>query len=212
MQKKMAGAKVGYGAGRRLMYGMAEFFGGGAFVVINTFFTVFLIKALGVPAALAGLVPLLGHFWDAVTDPMMGNITDRSQHRWGPKRFYILIGGFASVLTFILMWVPLPTHNNTGLFSLLCSGLRALLDRLYHPHGALQWPFARYDRRLWPTGTFFQRPDDLVNHRSHGLRHYPYADDQRYDPGHRLSKGRHGLRRLFPPQLPGNVFQHVGGT
>lgn len=116
MQKKMAGAKVGYGAGRRLMYGMAEFFGGGAFVVINTFFTVFLIKALGVPAALAGLVPLLGHFWDAVTDPMMGNITDRSQHRWGPKRFYILIGGFASVLTFILMWVPIPTHNNTGLF------------------------------------------------------------------------------------------------
>ncbi|NLN52661.1 MAG: MFS transporter [Clostridiaceae bacterium] len=116
MNQETAGAKIGYGVGRRLMYGMAEFFGGGVFVVINTFFTVFLIKALGVPAALAGIIPLVGHIWDAITDPIMGNITDRTSHRFGPKRFYILLGSIVSVLTFILMWVHINTTNNTLLF------------------------------------------------------------------------------------------------
>ena len=95
-------------------YGVADMYGGGAFVIIGTFFTVFLTKALGMPPALAGTIPLIGKVWDAVTDPVMGNITDRTQSRFGPKRFYILIGSFISAITFILMWVPLP-HASVGL-------------------------------------------------------------------------------------------------
>ena len=92
----------------RCAYGAADIYGGGAFVVIGTFFTVFLTKALGMPPALAGSIPLIGKVWDAVTDPVMGNITDRTRSRFGAKRFYILIGSFISAITFILMWVPLP--------------------------------------------------------------------------------------------------------
>ena len=83
--------KTGFGA--QMMYGMAEFFNGGAFVIIGSFFTVFLIKAMGMPPALAGTVPLIGHVWDAITDPMMGNITDRTSAKMGPKRLYMLIWG-----------------------------------------------------------------------------------------------------------------------
>ena len=92
----------------RCAYGGADIYGGGAFVIIGTFFTVFLTKALGMPPALAGTIPLIGKVWDAVTDPVMGNITDRTQSRFGAKRFYILIGSIVSAITFILMWVPLP--------------------------------------------------------------------------------------------------------
>lgn len=89
-------------------YGAADIYGGGAFVVISTFFTVFLTKALGMPPALAGSIPLIGKVWDAVTDPVMGNITDRTESKFGPKRFYILIGSIISAITFVLLWVPLP--------------------------------------------------------------------------------------------------------
>ncbi len=98
----------------RCAYGAADIYGGGAFVVIGTFFTVFLTKALGMPPALAGTIPLIGKVWDAVTDPVMGNITDRTHSRFGAKRFYILIGSFVSAITFILMWVPLE-QATTGL-------------------------------------------------------------------------------------------------
>jgi len=92
----------------RCAYGVADIYGGGAFVIIGTFFTVFLTKALGMPPALAGTIPLIGKVWDAVTDPVMGNITDRTRSKFGPKRFYILIGSLVSAVTFVLLWLPLP--------------------------------------------------------------------------------------------------------
>ena len=105
------------GMASRMMYGMGEFFNGGAFVIINSFFTVFLIKAMGMPAALAGLVPLVGHIWDAITDPIMGSITDRTTSRFGAKRFYILIGSFATALTFIVLWIPSPASSPGAMFA-----------------------------------------------------------------------------------------------
>jgi len=91
----------------RCAYGFADIYGGGAFVIISTFFTVFLTKALGMPTALAGTIPLVGKIWDAITDPIMGNICDRTKSRHGAKRFYILIGSFVSAITFLLMWISL---------------------------------------------------------------------------------------------------------
>jgi oligogalacturonide transporter len=109
--------KHSYSLGSRMMYGMAEFYGGGVFVIINTFFTVFLTKALGMPAALAGTIPLVGKIWDAITDPMMGNITDRTVSRFGAKRFYILVGGIVSALTFVVMWITIPTQSIGGMYA-----------------------------------------------------------------------------------------------
>ena len=90
----------------RCAYGFLDIYGGGAFVVISTFFTVFLTKSLGMSTALAGTIPLIGKVWDAVTDPIMGNIVDRTKSKFGAKRFYILVGSIISAITFVLMWVP----------------------------------------------------------------------------------------------------------
>ncbi len=92
----------------RMAYGAADIYGGGAFVVISTFYTVFLTKAMGMPAAMAGTIPLIGKVWDAVTDPVMGNICDRTRSKFGAKRFYILVGSLLSALTFVLMWITAP--------------------------------------------------------------------------------------------------------
>ncbi|MCR5716784.1 MAG: MFS transporter [Lachnospiraceae bacterium] len=105
-----------YSVKSRIMYGMAEFYSGGAFVIINTFFAVFLTKALGMPTALAGTIPLVGKIWDAITDPIMGNITDRTKSRFGAKRFYILIGAIASVVTFIMMWLTIEVESMIALY------------------------------------------------------------------------------------------------
>ena len=116
MNDKIAGKFRGTGVKAGLMYGMAEFYGGGAFVIINTFFLVFLTKALGMPAALAGAIPMVGKVWDAITDPMMGNITDRTTSRFGPKRLYILIGGILSSIAFISLWTTIPSRSTTVQF------------------------------------------------------------------------------------------------
>ena len=111
MNEKISGRKPSYGFFSRVIYGMGEFFGGGCFVIINSFFAVFLTKALGMPPALAGTIPMVGKIWDAITDPIMGNITDRTVSKYGPKRFYILIGSIASAVTFVLMWLRVSTPS-----------------------------------------------------------------------------------------------------
>ena len=95
----------------KCFYGAADIYGGGAFVIISTFFTVFLTKAIGMPPALAGTIPLIGKVWDAITDPLMGNIVDRTQSKFGAKRFYILVGSIISAITFLLMWICLPSDS-----------------------------------------------------------------------------------------------------
>jgi oligogalacturonide transporter len=55
---------------------------------------------------LFGPLPLIGKVWDAVTDPMMGNIADRTSSKFGAKRFWILVGSIISAITFTVMWIP----------------------------------------------------------------------------------------------------------
>ena len=113
MEQKNSKKKEG-SALSKIFYGFADIYGGGAFVIISTFFTVFLTKALGMPPALAGTIPLIGKVWDAVTDPMMGNIADRTKSRFGAKRFYILVGSIISAITFVVMWIPFTAGSGTA--------------------------------------------------------------------------------------------------
>lgn len=98
-------------------YGFADIYGGGAFVVISTFFTVFLTKALGMSPALAGTIPLIGKVWDAITDPIMGNIVDRTSSKFGAKRFYILLGSIISAITFLLLWTSVGGQSAGGQYA-----------------------------------------------------------------------------------------------
>ena len=83
MEEKISGRKPNYGFFSRLTYGVGEIFGGGCFVIINAFFIVFLTDALGMNAALAGTIPMIGKIWDAITDPIMGNVVERTRREPG---------------------------------------------------------------------------------------------------------------------------------
>jgi len=69
------------------------------------FATYFLTQIADLRPVLAGLVPLVGRVIDAVTDPLMGQISDRTRMRSGRRRPYFLIGALPFGLTFALLWV-----------------------------------------------------------------------------------------------------------
>ncbi len=126
--------KKKYTLGNRLAYGMADIYGGGAFVIISTFYTVFLTKAMGMSPALAGTIPLIGKVWDAVTDPVMGNVVDRTKSRFGAKRFYLLIGSLISAITFVLMWIGVSFDSTmaqyifyAGMYMLFSTGFTIVM-------------------------------------------------------------------------------------
>jgi oligogalacturonide transporter len=99
----------------KLFYGFADIYGGGSFLVISILFLVFLTDVVKMNPALAGTIPLVGKIWDAVTDPIMGNITDRTKSRFGSKRLYLMMGSFLAGITFIMLWLSFDT-SEVGLY------------------------------------------------------------------------------------------------
>ncbi|MBT8266850.1 MAG: MFS transporter [Bacteroidia bacterium] len=68
------------------------------------FFMFFLLTAFGMDPFLAGLLGGLPRIFDALTDPIMGFISDNTKSRWGRRRPYIFIGAILSGIFFALLW------------------------------------------------------------------------------------------------------------
>ncbi len=97
----------------KLVYGLGAFVNnllaaaiGGMLIVLNL--------GLGMNPALVGLIGALPRLFDALTDPMMGYISDNTRSRWGRRRPYIFAGAIISGVVFALLW-QLP-HGQTDSF------------------------------------------------------------------------------------------------
>ena len=87
--------KVAYGLGAFVNNTLAAAIGG-MLIILNLGF--------GVNPALVGLASALPRVTDALTDPLMGFISDSTRSRWGRRRPYIFIGAILSGITYIALW------------------------------------------------------------------------------------------------------------
>ena len=78
-------------------------FGGGGYI-ISLYFLSFLTEVEGLQPSQAGLVILFAQIWDAVTDPAMGIITDRTRSKYGKHRRYLLMGVIPIALSYFMLW------------------------------------------------------------------------------------------------------------
>lgn len=91
-------------ARERFGYGVGDFGINLFFMPAMTYLLYFYTDVFGLSAAAAGGVFLVARVVDAVTDPLMGGIAERTRSRWGRLRPHILFGalplGAIAVLTF----------------------------------------------------------------------------------------------------------------
>ncbi len=74
-------------------------------------FMFFLLTAFGMDPFLAGLLGGLPRIYDAITDPIMGFISDNTKSRFGRRRPYIFAGAILSGVLFAVLWQLYP-HNS----------------------------------------------------------------------------------------------------
>ncbi len=84
---------------------------------ISVFYLLFFFtNVAGIPAGLAGSILMVGKIWDAVNDPIVGVLTDRTKSgRWGRRLPWLLYGAIPFGIFFFLQWI-VPTTNVWGLF------------------------------------------------------------------------------------------------
>ncbi len=85
-------------------FAAGDLFGGGAQLVIAFFYLRFLTDVVRINPVLAGTVILISKVWDAVSDPMMGSISDGTRTRFGRRRPYMLAGFFLIIVAFVTLW------------------------------------------------------------------------------------------------------------
>jgi GPH family glycoside/pentoside/hexuronide:cation symporter len=76
-------------------------------------FSFFLITAFGIEPAIAGLLAAIPRFFDALSDPIMGFITDNTTSRWGRRRPYIFVGAILAAILFVIQWQMFEDNSST---------------------------------------------------------------------------------------------------
>jgi glycoside/pentoside/hexuronide:cation symporter, GPH family len=67
-------------------------------------FIIVLVQDLGFAALLWGIIQFVPRIFDAITDPIMGFISDNTKSKWGRRRQYVLIGAIIMGLAYVAMW------------------------------------------------------------------------------------------------------------
>ena len=124
-----------------LAYGAGDLYGGGIFFLVTTFSMYYLVNVVGLHPFLAGLVPAIGNIWDAISDPLMGYISDNTpDNRFGKRRVWFLVSIVPIAVSFILIWFPVSIASEMGRFTFyLCAYLFFFTSATvaYIPYAAL---------------------------------------------------------------------------
>lgn len=89
----------------KFFYGLGDLSANIMFAAISFYLLYFFVNVGGLKAELASAVFLIAKFWDAVTDYMMGRISDKTKSKWGKRRVYMLFGAVPYGLAFLLLWI-----------------------------------------------------------------------------------------------------------
>ncbi|MEM7570251.1 MAG: MFS transporter [Pseudomonadota bacterium] len=90
----------------------------------------FLTDVVGLAAATAGLLISMSKIYDAVSDPLMGTLSDRTRTRFGRRRPFLVLGGLACGAS-IFAFFALPSLVETDNIAWLVGGLLILYATAY---------------------------------------------------------------------------------
>lgn len=129
-------------------YGLGDLASQLVWSFVGTYLTVYYMDVVGLAPLAVSTILMAAKIWDAVNDPMMGGIAERTHTKWGRFRPYILFGapflGLFSVLTFTA-----PFGNGTAgivwaAFTYIGAGMLYTLVNI--PYGAMAGVMTTQDR------------------------------------------------------------------
>jgi len=111
------------GRPQKLAYGFGGIGGTGYYTLITAFLIFFLVEVVHLDVLLATVSYAVAFgLWNAINDPIVGVLSDRTRTRLGRRKPWILVGSLLSLLFYFLLWSPpvggtaLDDPRNIGIF------------------------------------------------------------------------------------------------
>ncbi len=140
----------------KLFYGIGDISNGLAVSSMSVWYLYYLTDVAGLGAAMAGIAVTIGRLWDAVTDPLMGWITDHTKSRWGKRLPYLLFGAIPYALAYFSLWVVPEFESSWATFFYVTISLllfNTCLTVVFVPYTSLTAAITNdYDERTSITG------------------------------------------------------------
>lgn len=140
----------------KVAYGLGDVSNGLAVSSVGFWLLIYLTDVAGLSAFLAGVAIMIGRAWDAVTDPVMGWVTDHTRSRWGKRLPYLLFGAIPYALAYFSLWVVPEFESQNSIFIYVTLSLIAFntcLTVVFVPYTSLTAAITNdYDERTSLTG------------------------------------------------------------
>ena len=79
---------------------------GGASMPLAVYLPPFYAQTMGIDLALVGTIFMIARLWNAVSDPVIGALSDRTESRFGRRKPWIAVGGVLFVLSAAAVFMP----------------------------------------------------------------------------------------------------------
>ncbi len=90
----------------KICYGIGGFMDGGGVSMMSCVMLKYM-TSLGIAMAVASTIMMVAKIWDAITDPVMGFISDNTRGRYGRRKPYMLFGGISLIVAIFLVFLPI---------------------------------------------------------------------------------------------------------
>ena len=126
--------------GHQFGYGTADLGIAAVESVVQLYLLKFYSEVVGLAATWVGVALAIAMVWDAISDPLMGGISDRTSYRDGRRRPYFVPGSILLALTFFFLFNPPAAEHQVAIFFYLLFSfllLNTSMTLVAVPHAAL---------------------------------------------------------------------------
>lgn len=97
----------------KLAYGMGDVGCNFSWMFVGNFLMIFYTDIFGISMSAVATLMLFSRFWDAINDPIIGGLSDKTHTRWGRYRPWLLFAAPLTALVLILTFWAHPDWSQT---------------------------------------------------------------------------------------------------